>query len=146
VLGVSLFSLADRTRFVGREPERAAIRGAIARALEGHGSLVMLAGGAGVGKTRLAMEMADDAARSGFRVLVGHCYERDEPFPYLPFAEIVESGLAQAASLDDFRKSIGDNAAELAQIVPRRQPFMNASRSALIVSACVVGIPCGKPL
>src|SRR5438874_3545563 len=27
-----------------------------------------------------------------------------------------------------------------------RQLLMNASRSALIVSACVVGIPCGKPL
>jgi len=119
VLSVSLFSLAERTRFVGRESERATIRGAIARALEGHGSLVMLAGGPGVGKTRLAMEMADDATRQGFRVLVGHCYERDEPFPYLPFAEIVESGLAQAASLDDFRRSIGDNAAEIAQIVPR---------------------------
>ena len=29
---------------------------------------------------------------------------------------------------------------------PKRQAFMNASRSALIVSACVVGMPCGKPL
>ena len=29
---------------------------------------------------------------------------------------------------------------------PRRQAFMKASRSALIVSACVVGMPCGKPL
>ena len=28
----------------------------------------------------------------------------------------------------------------------RRQAFRNASRSALIVSACVVGMPCGKPL
>jgi tetratricopeptide (TPR) repeat protein len=119
VLGVSLFFLAERTRFVGREPERTTIRAAIARAREGQGSLVMLSGGPGVGKTRLAMEMADDAARGGFRVLVGHCYERDEPFPYLPFAEIVESGLAQAASLDDYRRSIGDNAAELAQIAPR---------------------------
>ena len=27
-----------------------------------------------------------------------------------------------------------------------RQLLMNVSRSALIVSACVVGIPCGKPL
>jgi len=26
------------------------------------------------------------------------------------------------------------------------QSLMNASRSALIVSACVVGMPCGKPL
>ena len=29
---------------------------------------------------------------------------------------------------------------------PRRQAFRNASKSALIVSACVVGMPCGKPL
>ena len=29
---------------------------------------------------------------------------------------------------------------------PKRQAFMNASKSALIVSACVVGMPCGKPL
>jgi hypothetical protein len=28
----------------------------------------------------------------------------------------------------------------------RRQAFRNISRSALIVSACVVGMPCGKPL
>src|SRR6202022_3736128 len=54
----------------------------------------------------------------GFRCLVGHCYERDEPFPYLPFVEILESGLAQAASLDDYRRRLGDNAAELAQIAP----------------------------
>jgi len=65
------------------------------------------------------MEMADDAGRQGFDVLVGHCYERDEPCPYEPFAEIIESGLAHAASLDDYRRSIGDSAAELAQIAPR---------------------------
>jgi hypothetical protein len=28
----------------------------------------------------------------------------------------------------------------------QRQAFMNVSRSTLIVSACVVGMPCGKPL
>ena len=78
----------------------------------------MLEGGPGVGKTRLAMEMAEYASRIGFRCSVGHCYERDEPFPYLPFAEIIESNLAQAASLDDYRRQMGDNAAELAQIAP----------------------------
>ncbi len=31
----------------------------------------MLAGGLGVGKTRLAMEMAEYASRVGFRYLVG---------------------------------------------------------------------------
>jgi tetratricopeptide (TPR) repeat protein len=118
VLEVSPFSLAERTDFVGRETERSAIRAAIDRALGGQGSLVMLGGGAGAGKTRLAMQMAEYASRVGFSCLVGHCYERDEPFPYLPFVEIIESGLAQAASLDDFRQRMGDNAPELAQIAP----------------------------
>jgi predicted ATPase len=126
VLEVSPFSLAERTAFVGREAEGSAIRAAIDRALSGHGSLVMLAGGPGVGKTRLAMEMADYASRVGFRCLVGHCYERDESFPYLPFAEILESSLAQAASLDEYRHRMGDNAAELAQIAPSlRRVFPN---------------------
>jgi len=118
VLEVSPFSFAERTVFVGRESERSTIRAAIDRALSGHGSVVMLAGGPGVGKTRLAMEMAEYASRVGFRCLVGHCYERDERFPFLPFAEIIESNLAEAASLDDFRRRMGHNAAELAQIAP----------------------------
>jgi tetratricopeptide (TPR) repeat protein len=118
ILGISPFLLAERTAFVGRETERHAIRAAIDRALGGYGSLVMLAGGPGVGKTRLAMEVAEYASRVGFRCCVGHCYERDEPFPYLPFVEIIESNLAQAASLDDFRNRMGENAPELAQIAP----------------------------
>ena len=69
VLEVSPFSLAERTAFVGRETERSAIRAAIDRALSGHGSLVMLWGGPGVGKTRLAMEMAEYASRSWLPML-----------------------------------------------------------------------------
>ncbi|MGA6970496.1 MAG: AAA family ATPase [Candidatus Binatus sp.] len=115
---VSPFSLAERTVFVGREHEKRAIRAAIDRARTGHGSIVMLYDGPGVGKTRLAMEMAQYATRNGFRCSVGRCYERDEPPPYLPFAEIIESNMAQAASLDDYRGQMGLYAAELAQIAP----------------------------
>jgi tetratricopeptide (TPR) repeat protein len=118
VLEASPFSMAARTAFVGRETEIGAIRTTIDRALTGHGSVVMLSGGPGVGKTRLAMEIAEYASREGFRCLTGHCYERDEPFPYLPFAEIIEGNLAQAASLYDYRRQMGPNAAELAQIAP----------------------------
>jgi tetratricopeptide (TPR) repeat protein len=118
VLPVSPFLLAERTAFVGRESEGSAIRAAIDRARTGHGSIVMLWDGPGVGKTRLAMEMAEYASSRGFRCSVGRCYERDEPHPYLPFAEIIESNLAQAASLDDYRRQMGPYAAELAQIAP----------------------------
>src|SRR6204780_5956112 len=78
----------------------------------------MMAGGPGVGKSRLAKEMGEYASQAGFRCLVGHCYERDEPFPYLPFVEILESSLAQAPSPEDFRRRMGDRAPQLAQIVP----------------------------
>jgi hypothetical protein len=118
VLDISPFSIVERTTFVGREVEREAIRVIIDRALSGQGSLIMLGGGPGVGKSRLAMEMMEYASQLGFRCLVGHCYERDEPYPYLPFVEIIESALAQAASLDDYRHRLGENAAELAQLAP----------------------------
>jgi tetratricopeptide (TPR) repeat protein len=117
-LEVSPFSLAERSALVGRESEGSAIRKVIDRARAGHGSIVMLWDGPGVGKSRLAMEMAEYASRVGFQYLVGHCYERHERFPYLPFVQIIENQLAQAASLDDFRRQLGDNAAELAQIAP----------------------------
>ena len=115
---VSPFSLAERTAFVGRVSEGSAIRAVIDRARAGFGSIVMLWDGPGVGKTRLAMEMADYASRMGFRCSVGHCYERNEPYPYLPFAEIIENNLAQAGSLEDYRGQMGTSAAELAQIAP----------------------------
>ena len=118
VPNISLFSLAERTAFVGRESERSAIRAIIDRAHAGHGSVVMLWDGPGVGKTRLAMEMAEYASRSGFRCSVGHCYERDEPHPYIPFAEIIENNLAQAASLEDYR----------GQMAPTRQNWLRSRR------------------
>jgi predicted ATPase len=118
VLDVSPFSLAERTAFVGRETEGSTIRAVIDRARTGQGSVVMLWDGPGVGKTRLAMKMAEYASGVGFRCSVGHCYERDEPFPYLPIVEIIENNIARAASLNDYRRRMGDTLAELAQIAP----------------------------
>ncbi len=43
--------------FVGREFEMARLQGALMRALQGHGRLVLLSGGGGVGKTRLLREL-----------------------------------------------------------------------------------------
>jgi len=126
VLAVSPFALAKRTAFVGRQSEVKVICGVMERALSSQGSLVMLEGGPGVGKTRLAMEMAEYASGAGFRCLVGHCYERDERLPYLPFVEIIENDLAQAASPDDYHRCMGNTVAELAQIAPSlRRIFPN---------------------
>ncbi|HEX4209568.1 MAG TPA: AAA family ATPase, partial [Candidatus Binataceae bacterium] len=119
LLSILPFATAGRARFVGREAESGLIRAAIDRARNGSGSLVMLAGGPGLGKTRLASEMAEYAAANGFACFLGRCYERDDPFPYLPFVQIIEAMLAQSPTLDEFSRIAGDNAPELAQLVPR---------------------------
>jgi eukaryotic-like serine/threonine-protein kinase len=103
---------------VGREKERATIAAALDRAMNGWGSLILLAGGPGVGKTRLAIEMAEDASGLGFGSRVGRCYESKDSVPHLPFVEIIEGALASAESLEQFREQIADNAPELAQLAP----------------------------
>ena len=103
---------------MGRDAERLQLRALVDRAAGGQGALVMMAGGPGVGKTRLATETAAYAHSRGLRSFIGHCYEREEPYPYLPFTEIFETILAQSDRAE-FRAALGDNAAELAQIAPR---------------------------
>ena len=115
--GLPTFAAAQRTGFVDRESESRVIRAMIDRGRESCGSVVMLAGGAGIGKTRLAAEMAEYAISKGFACFSGHCSEH-EPFPYLPFVQVIETMQGQASSLEQFRNQLGDNAAELVQLVP----------------------------
>jgi DNA-binding CsgD family transcriptional regulator/tetratricopeptide (TPR) repeat protein len=50
---------------------------------------VLLAGDAGVGKTRLLTELRDRAVTDGWLVQAGHCLDfADSALPYLPFSEI----------------------------------------------------------
>lgn len=52
---------------------------------------VLLAGDAGVGKTRLLSELRDRAEAAGWQVYAGHCLDfGDSALPYLPFSEILE--------------------------------------------------------
>ena len=75
----------------------AALKAAVEEALLGRGSLVLVVGEPGMGKTRLVEEAAVYARLRSAQVLIGHCYETGSSLPYLPFVEILESGLAQAA-------------------------------------------------
>lgn len=51
---------------------------------------VLLAGDAGVGKTRLTRALGERAVAAGWRVDAGHCLDfADSALPYLPFSEIL---------------------------------------------------------
>src|SRR5262245_38577784 len=81
---------------VGREREQAALREALAAALAGRGSLVLIGGEAGIGKTALAEEVGREATAQGALSLVGRCYDLTETPPYGPWAE----ALARAPRAD----------------------------------------------
>jgi DNA-binding CsgD family transcriptional regulator/tetratricopeptide (TPR) repeat protein len=63
------------------------LRERLAAALAGHGSLVLIGGEAGIGKTALAAALCREAADRGTLVLVGHGYDLSETPPYGPWAE-----------------------------------------------------------
>lgn len=60
--------------FIGRQSELAVMTAALDDALAGRGQMVMLAGEPGIGKTRLAQELAGLAEQRGARVLWGWCF------------------------------------------------------------------------
>ncbi|MFE2866955.1 AAA family ATPase [Embleya sp. NPDC059259] len=75
---------------VGRGEEVARLDEALARGRAGDPCAVLLAGDAGVGKTRLLAEATARAAGAGMTVLTGHCVDLgDVGLPYLPFVEVL---------------------------------------------------------
>jgi len=108
----------DRTILVGRDEERAELRRCLDAALSGKGSLALIGGEPGIGKTRLTEEVAGEADARAMQVLVGHCSEAEGSLPYLPWVEILETALAGTRSTEAFREALGDVAAEVARIVP----------------------------
>ena len=69
--------------FVGRQREMEQLTAALEDARAGRGRLVMLAGEPGIGKTRIAQELAAYAETRGFQVLWGRCYEGEGAPPKL---------------------------------------------------------------
>lgn len=103
---------------VGRRAELAQLRAAMERAADGLPGLALVAGEAGVGKTRLVDELVQWARSEGHRVLVGGCVSLSEEAA--PFAPIVDAlrplgrDLTQG-QLDDVA---GPNPAALGALLP----------------------------
>jgi WD40 repeat protein/DNA-binding SARP family transcriptional activator/energy-coupling factor transporter ATP-binding protein EcfA2 len=84
--------------FVGRAAELAWLRAAWAKASHGQGGAVFLTGGQGMGKTRLAAELARQVHDQGGRVLYGRCTAAASD-PLQPFAEALVGGGASVRDL-----------------------------------------------
>ncbi|MFN8536853.1 MAG: ATP-binding protein [Thermomicrobiales bacterium] len=75
---------------VGRSREIATLRAALTSALAGRGSLVLIGGEAGLGKTALAEALCHEATGRDVLVLAGRCYDLSETPPYGPWRELFD--------------------------------------------------------
>jgi DNA-binding SARP family transcriptional activator len=102
---------------VGREALIASLERSLERAMAGGPHLVVVAGEAGVGKTRLVAAVADVAARRGIEVAWGRCSELSGAPAFWPWAQVVGAVLARRGS-QEVDELVGDGRDDLAQIVP----------------------------
>src|ERR1700693_1683412 len=107
--------------FVGGEPEVTELEDALLAANRGDGQIVLLAGEAGVGKSRLAAELQRRATKIGMTTLSGGCSEADLALPYLPFLEALGNYLT-AANLEQVRRELGPLRRELSHLLPQLEP------------------------
>ncbi len=103
--------------FVGRERELETLREAVDAALDGRGSLQLLVGEPGIGKTRAAEELATYARVSGARVYWGRCREDEGAPAYWPWVQAIRS-YARDADPVALAWQLGAGAAEVAQLIP----------------------------
>jgi DNA-binding SARP family transcriptional activator len=97
--------------FVGREREAASLRAALEGAESGQGSLVLLTGEAGAGKTRLIRELAHEATANGVLVLYGSS-DAAVTTPYQPLREWL-AFLLRVCDRDALDELIGDEQSHL---------------------------------
>jgi DNA-binding SARP family transcriptional activator len=106
-----------RGSFVGRERELAELVGGLDDAFAGRGSVFLLVGEPGIGKSRLAEELIADARARGARVLVGRCWEAGGAPAYWPWVQALRAYVRDAEP-GSLRAQLGDGAADLAQLLP----------------------------
>ena len=109
--------------FVGRRAELERLMGAFTRAGGGEPSVVLVAGEAGVGKSRLVTEIASAVELGGGWAATGGCLDLGEGgLPYAPFVEAFRA-LARRVEPGARPAAFGPHMETLARIVPDLRPI-----------------------
>ncbi|HMA32948.1 MAG TPA: AAA family ATPase [Chloroflexia bacterium] len=102
---------------IGREFELDILGQALHAVQRGKGCCMLIAGEAGVGKSRLLNELRQRAASAHFAVLQGHCFEQDVSFPYSLWINALRDLFAwnDAAEIE---KLLGPLVSEFVKLLP----------------------------
>jgi class 3 adenylate cyclase len=108
--------LGADTPFVGRANARHQLSTAWKLAVQGRFSVQLVVGEPGIGKTRLAAELATVAHENGGRVLYGRC-DDETGVPFQPFVEALR-GFIRDLDPSGLQSTLGPHAAELTRLAP----------------------------
>jgi len=110
---------------IGRDPQLKTIDHLLVQIGQGHGQTLLLAGEAGVGKSRLVAESKARAARRGWTLLQGHCFETEGGLPYAPILDLLRSySLNHAAA--EIGQAFGAAAPGLVALLPELAALLPA--------------------
>lgn len=109
--------------FVGRQRELAELAAALESAAAGRGGLFLIGGDAGIGKSRLADEVAELAAAAGFDVLWGRCWEAGGAPAYWPWVQSIR-GCLREREAERLRVDVGPDGPVLAQLLPELRSIL----------------------
>jgi tetratricopeptide (TPR) repeat protein len=103
--------------FVGRERELGELLRGLEDAVAGRGRLFLIAGEPGIGKSRLADEVAAQARASGNVVLSGRCWEAGGAPAYWPWVQSIRA-YVRGTEPEELRSQLGSAAHDLTQLLP----------------------------
>jgi AAA ATPase-like protein len=108
---------SERRVFVGRERELVELSAALAAARHGRGSLCLLVGERGIGKTTLAEQLCGAACEQGVQVARGPCGDPGGAPAYWPWIQVLRA-LARERPQGERPLSLGRGAADIVALVP----------------------------
>jgi class 3 adenylate cyclase/tetratricopeptide (TPR) repeat protein len=103
------------TKFVGRKKEIEALKEAFENAQSGSGQVVCIVGEAGVGKSRLLLELREVLNKDEYTYLEGHCLHYGSSMSYLPIMDILRAYFQVEEGDRDYviKKKIAEKASQL---------------------------------
>lgn len=110
---------------IGRDGELDELRAALRDAHDGRGTLFLLLGDAGIGKTRLAQAIVEEAAQLGHDALWGSAWEAGGAPAYWPWTQVIRQ-LLDARSAEHAIADLGSGARYVAQIAPEVARWLGA--------------------
>ncbi|CAN5686953.1 hypothetical protein BH23CHL2_BH23CHL2_27530 [soil metagenome] len=102
---------------IGRDPQLAVLTRAFEQVAAQRGQTLLVAGEAGIGKSRLVAEAKAIAGRQDWLIIEGHSFEPERIVPYAPLVDLLRN-LLPNLSPSEITELLGAEARDLVKILP----------------------------